>query len=195
LNAGAKVKPFPTLNMAFDVSSPEAIAWAKRHAALLVQDINREVRKTIRATVVNGLEQGIAPRETASIIREVIGLTERDAGAVLKRRAEWVEQGFTKREVKKKVDAYTSKLIRSRATTIARTETMRAANEGQRQLWRQAQDAGLLTGAEQKVWLVADPCPRCAPLDGEQVGMNANFSVGQDPPLHPRCRCTIGLVP
>jgi SPP1 gp7 family putative phage head morphogenesis protein len=105
-----------------------------------------------------------------------------------------IDEGVTRLVARQRAEKYTQKLIRTRAQTIARTETMRASNEGQAQLWRQAQEMGLLTGKEQKVWQVADPCPICAPLDGERVGINEDFSVGQDPPLHPRCRCTFGLV-
>ncbi|MES2360022.1 MAG: phage minor head protein [Gemmatimonadota bacterium] len=83
----------------------------------------------------------------------------------------------------------------SRAEMIARTEAMDAANEGLAQGWSQAVEEGLLTGDEKKVWIAAgDPCPECEEVDGEEVLMDEDFSVGDDPPLHPNCRCTMGLT-
>jgi SPP1 gp7 family putative phage head morphogenesis protein len=89
-----------------------------------------------------------------------------------------------------------------RAEMVARTESMRAANEGQMQAWDQATEAGVLTGDEKKEWIVTPDdrlCPICEPLDGEQTGLDDTFKVDGDeidgPPAHPRCRCTIALAP
>jgi len=88
----------------------------------------------------------------------------------------------------------------ARAETIARTESMRAANEGQSQLWDQATEAGLLTGNEKQEWIVTPDdrlCPICEPMDGVTVGLDEMFDVDGDqidgPPAHPNCRCTLGL--
>ncbi len=87
-----------------------------------------------------------------------------------------------------------------RADIIARTETMRASNEGQLEAWDQATEAGLLTGQEQIEWITTPDdrlCPICEPLDGETIPMGGEFDVDGDkisaPPAHPRCRCTVGL--
>lgn len=89
----------------------------------------------------------------------------------------------------------------ARAEMIARTETMRASNEGQKQLWDQATDAGLLTGNEKQEWITTPDdklCPICEPMDGDQVGLDEKFDVDGDkidgPPAHPNCRCTIALA-
>jgi SPP1 gp7 family putative phage head morphogenesis protein len=88
-----------------------------------------------------------------------------------------------------------------RAETIARTETMRASNEGQAQLWDQATETGFLTGTEKQEWIVTPDdrlCPICEPLDGETAELGGVFeSDGEEydaPPAHPNCRCTIGLA-
>lgn len=81
-----------------------------------------------------------------------------------------------------------------RAEMIARTEVMTAANEGLAQSWDQAIKSGLLTGKENKVWIAtAGCCDGCDELDGEEVPLNDDFSIGDDPPAHPSCRCTMGL--
>jgi hypothetical protein len=65
--------------------------------------------------------------------------------------------------------------------------TIRAANQGQREIWNQARDQGLLDDGQQRMWVAsgdANTCPECAALDGTTVGMDEEFPEG-DPPLHP----------
>lgn len=85
-----------------------------------------------------------------------------------------------------------------RAETIARTESMTAVHQGQREAWSQAIDDGLLPEDVKRVWIVTDDdklCPICAPLDGETAGIDENFVEDIDgPPAHPNCRCTEGLL-
>ena len=87
-----------------------------------------------------------------------------------------------------------------RAETIARTEVMRASNQGQLEAWDQATEKGLLTGNEKIEWIVTPDdrlCPICEPLDEQTIERGGTFDVDGDqitaPPAHPRCRCTIGL--
>ena len=89
---------------------------------------------------------------------------------------------------------------KQRAETIARTEVMKAANEGQLSAWTQAEEEGLLTGNEQKEWITTPDdrlCPICEPMDGVTVPLDEDFDVDGDqidgPPAHPNCRCTLGL--
>jgi len=86
-----------------------------------------------------------------------------------------------------------------RATLIARTEVMRAANAGQRESWRQAVDSGMLTGDEKRQWIVTNDerlCPECESLDGEVAELGGEYPDpgGEGPPLHPNCRCTEGII-
>lgn len=104
------------------------------------------------------------------------------------------EVGFTQRELDKRLVAYADRLVKQRALTIAITEPAIASNEGQRQLWAQAVNKGLLNGTENREWIVTDPCPLCAPLDGALAPIDGTFPGGfKNPPRHPRCQCTQGL--
>jgi HK97 family phage portal protein len=97
----------------------------------------------------------------------------------------------------------------SRATTIARTESMRAARSAELEAW---EATGLVTG---KTWLLApDPCEFCEAVsksfENKSVGLRDTFYkkgdvlTGADggrmvldfedvtaPPLHPNCRCSM----
>jgi SPP1 gp7 family putative phage head morphogenesis protein len=76
-----------------------------------------------------------------------------------------------------------------RTDRIARTETATAANQGTLEAYKQS---GVV---KKKEWITADDerlCDLCAPMDGEVVNIDDNFSAGiSAPPLHPNCRCTI----
>lgn len=195
LAAGAKATTLKARQaFAFDETNPEATRWAEQHAAELVTAIAEDARATIRLVVREGFTHGVSPRQIAANLRATIGLTERDAQAVMTRQLKLVERGVEAEKATSAAERYATTLRNTRVMTIARTETMRAANEGQLQLWRQAQGAGMLPLTAMKEWITADPCPLCAPLNGEQVLVDQDFSVGTDPPLHVRCRCTIGLV-
>jgi SPP1 gp7 family putative phage head morphogenesis protein len=147
----------------FDASNPEALAWAKEHAAELVQGISETTREEIRSLIEDVFADTAPADELSDAIAEAIG-----------------------------DDA--------RAEVIARTETMKASNEGVQEAWNQAVDEGLLTGKELQVWIVTDDdrlCPICEPLDGETAAIDGEFeSDGETydgPPAHPNCRCTVGL--
>lgn len=186
--------PVGQVAFAFDQTNPQATRWARQRAASLVTNVTAQARAAVRAVVVQAFADGIAPRDAAKMIRGLIGLTERDATAVATRQASLLRQGVSPSQAAAAARRYADKLHRARALTIARTETMAAANAGQQELWRQAIKAGAMSKNRMKVWITADPCVQCAPLEGETVPVMDDFSVGTNPPLHPRCRCTIGIV-
>ncbi len=84
----------------------------------------------------------------------------------------------------------------ARAELIARTESMKAANEGQRQGWEQAVEKGLLPSDAERIWIgTAGMCPECEALDGTRAALDGEYGDGvSGPPLHPNCRCTEGLA-
>lgn len=68
---------------------------------------------------------------------------------------------------------------------IARTELLRASNNGALAVYEANQD--VLSGWEFKTAVDDRVCPECAALDGKQY----EFGKGQRPPIHPRCRCSV----
>lgn len=82
---------------------------------------------------------------------------------------------------------------KNQTKNIARTETLRASNAGQLDAYKQS---GVV---ESKQWYTARDervCPECAALDGEIRTLSGDFFKsdflgGDQPPLHPRCRCVM----
>lgn len=74
----------------------------------------------------------------------------------------------------------------ARAEMIARTEILRASNEGALLIYEANQD--VLKGFQWRATLDERVCPICGQLDGEQWTFKDEYPV---PPSHARCRCAI----
>lgn len=215
------------LEVAFDESNPRAVEAARRRASDLVVEIGPATRQAIRELVVAGILEGVAPRELARRVRLTLGLTSRAAQAVVNLevalraaeagtlvvrfpeaptvrtipgfRVRVPSGGLTESEIRRRVALYARMQLNLRARTIARTETMRAANEGARELWRQAIDRRQLPSDVRRVWITArDDAVRDAHvvMEGVTVGVDEPFDVPDgttEPGQAPNCRCAQGL--
>ncbi len=102
---------------------------------------------------------------------------------------EGIDGGEDMRHLRDRVNSLFDEYDRERAERIARTETIRAQEEGNQEVYKEA-------GFERKVWF-ANPgaCELCEALNDVDVPINEPY--GQDvfgenamtPPLHPHCRC------
>lgn len=215
----------------FNAAHPNVILYARTKAARMVVKVPREVKEVIRTVVSWGAERGVTVQQQARAIKEVVGLAPNHAKAPLRladelragdlaaasRRFSAAEAASIRSRIMKgtvddafidKMTAtYTERLISLRATTIARTETLAAANYGQLEGWRQAIDAGLLPEDSRRFWIVTPsernpPCKICLEipeLNPDGVGMDEPFETSEGPvdyppAPHPNCRCAVGLV-
>lgn len=183
---------------AFTQINASAVQVAERQAGRLITRISGDVRRQIRALIVESVSGGLTPMQAARQIVPLIGLTPRQAHAVSNLRSRLVAQGA--KDVSGAVQRYAEKLLRLRARTIARTETMAAANAGQQAIWLQAQANGLLSPDAKKRWITTPDdrlCPQCASVGGQVVLLNEPFQTPlgavMNPPLHPNCRCAVAL--
>ena len=116
------------------------------------------------------------------------------------------EQGTSLKSLRDELkDKFAGQVSKNRATMIARTETIRAANEGARAVYKGA-------GVTKMTWIASsDACPYCQGLNGKTISVEENFLSKEDiympegtkkaldlsygdipsPPIHPGCRCTI----
>ena len=159
--------------------------------------VGGETRAAIRALIMRSIREGIPTYDAAHLIRSMIGLSQRQAGAVLTYRAQLVESGQAHAVVEKAVQKLVARKLRQRSLTIARTELLGSLNAGMREGWAQAQEKGHLGPAARKVWVAqGENCPVCQDLDGQSVPLNEPFAGGFDgPPAHPRCTCAQALDP
>lgn len=191
----------------FDLTNPQAVKWAQQHAAELVREVNKTIEKNIRRVIVRGFREGRTVDVMARDIRQLagFGLTRRQSEAVenLRTRLEDVAE-LTFEQIDAKVERYVAKQLRLRAKTIARTETMTASNQGQQELWRQTSESGLLGDDARRIFIVTPDdrlCEICAAvpdLNPDGVALDEPFQTPEGPvdtpPVHPNCRCSMGLV-
>ncbi len=191
------------IDISFNLTNPRAVQWARTHSARLITEVSESVRESVRAVIADGFTSGIAPRESARLIRDIVGLTDRQAMAVVNYRFDLLEAGRSADDVARLAERYGKQLLNGRALTIARNETINSSLGGQQELWRQAVDKGLLDPEKtQRVFIVTDDdrlCPICAPMDGQQAGLEEPFidgdgePVSMPPSVHIACRCATGL--
>jgi len=192
-----------SLNM--ELAHPMAANFAKTHAADLVQELTQKGQKGLNRIMLHAFNEGLAPKQSAVLIEKCIGLLESDVVQIEKLMGRLAGEGVAQAEIDKQTARLAKRLLRRRATVIARTESIRAANAGQGMLWEaNSGRAGGLPSNIQKEWIVTpddrlDPTV-CLPMAGQRVQMNALFITGTNdnvpyPPAHPMCRCAMGLVP
>lgn len=103
------------------------------------------------------------------------------------------------------VQRYYERALRHRAKNIARTETLRASNAGQQELWRQAAEQGYLKPERtRRKWIVTPDdrlCEYCKDIrvrNEDGVPLDEPFEAEDGPvdypPAHPSCRCATGLL-
>ena len=153
VNRNALVKrTFATIDRA-------AVDFLANYQVQLLGDVSVELASGIKRTVSQGVLTGKSIPEVA-----------RDIGRVVKDKDAFRRAGKT-----------VFKTAQRRATLIARTETLRAHNEGRKVFYRQV-------GITRVRWLIADDertCKICRSLDGKVFGIDEV----EGPPLHPGCRC------
>lgn len=217
-----------TLTMTFDAVNPRALAYAARRAADLIVEIGPDTLAAVRELIGRGMREGIAPRVLAQSIRDSVGLHSGQVravdnlikdlraaqpGATVQRfppragvrdvagyRARVPKAGASEEWIQRQAERYRSMQHNLRARTIARTETLRAANEGQRELWRQGVDGGQLPATVKRV-LIATPDERLRDdhedADGQIRGLDEPFDMGDgttEPGQATNCRCAQGLA-
>lgn len=210
-NASSTLRVALLKRFRFDKTQPQAIEWSRRYAAQLVTNLSSRARTSVRIAVTRGFQEGLTVRHTARVIKDSVGLSEKQTNAVINLRTKLIEStggkvkagsktikipkgGLNVKQIENALNQYADRLTKQRALDIARTETMRVANEGQRQTWIQAINRGELSGREKRVWITADPCPICAALEGATAPIFGAFPGGlEGPPAHTKCECTQGL--
>lgn len=153
----------PKKGFSFDESNPDAAAWAKDHAAELVDGISESTRNEIRQLVEDVFNDTLPANELADKIAEAIG------------------------------DNARADLIAETETMAASNEGVQeawdqAVEEGlltgkEQQVWIVTPDDHLCP--------ICDGLDGQAVGLDEQFEYNGDTFDG--PPAHPRCRCTIGI--
>ena len=204
----------------------------------LIREVTDDVRNTISGVMSRGIQDGWAPAKMARNLRGSIGLTDSQEQAVenyrsllenadpdaLQRalrdkRSDGVVQDavdgvrpLSQSTIERLVGNYEDRYLNYRANTIARYESLLAANTGSSDAIQSAIDDGTLDESQVTTyWLINDDeltCPLCrsiVELQPDGVPYGASFQWSTVPkskrgkpksglvtiaPAHPLCRCT-----
>lgn len=188
---------------AFDVKHPEAERWARAYAGELVRGLTDESRRAMVHAIAEFIRLQIPPAEGARMLRRMLGLTPRATAAIVRFQNDLRVKGYPETYIQNRTDEYSRRWLNFRARTVARTETLRALQEGQRQSFSQAVEQGvLLPNRTRRQWVTAADervCPVCAPMDGQLTTLDEPWSTSVGPvqtptDTHPQCRCSVVLV-
>lgn len=211
--------------LAFDLLNTESVAFIQNYGFNLIQQVSQSVRDAVRQVVDRAFREGGHPYVQAREIRNFIGLTANQQAAVANYRWA-LENGdrialdralrdrrfdpsvarairdssrLPQWRIDQMVERYRQRMLLRRAQTVARTESLRASNMGQQTLWHQAVQQGLMSQQTKRRWHTGEDervCPRCADLNGVEVGIDEEFAPGimNPPDPHPSCRCNQYIV-
>jgi len=177
--------------------NPYSIKWVEeRSLSLVKQGISDQQREVVRTVIQEGFNEGLRAENVYDAIRQNIGLTDREVGAVINRERLLASSGdYSPTEVRQITSAYREQLLKKRAARIARTETIQAQAQGREEVWRLASDQNLLPEVE-RVWIAApNSCEYCAEMDGLTAPVDGTyesptFGPIEGPTLHPHCGCS-----
>lgn len=187
--------------VSFDRTNERAVEMMRRNQLRLVRGFTNEQRLATRFALVEGIAQGMNPRQQALLFRQSIGLTRRQVQAVLNYRR-LLERGdaaalqralrdrrfdstvraavdgdrpLTNDQIDRMVGRYRERYVRYRSEVIARTESLRAVHEGAQAAYRQAISDGVLAEDELvQEWITATD---------ERVRSSHAFMHGQQRPI------------
>lgn len=212
----------------FDRLDPAVVRQLTTFRADMVREITAQTQEAIRQILFTSAYAWSTPAEMARDLRNVIGLTAQQAQAVVNYRglAETLDPAVLDRalrdarfdptmsraiadnepleteKVDRMVERYASRYLDYRAKTIARTESLRAANLGAKAGVEQAVKRDIVTNAQvTRFWLIAmdeKTCPFCRSvpeMNPDGVGLDEPYDSSEGPvdgpaDSHPNCRCT-----
>jgi HK97 family phage portal protein len=175
------------LGITIDLATPilEGLTKDEAAAALILIGAPSTINILADAGIRAALDAGIAKMAKSYTSTTIEQLTS-TIGDVMAQ-----DGGFTVDQLTNAVNDVYAFADANRAPMIAQTESYRATNFANLNAWQQS---GVVKTV---VWYTMEDgavCAECAPLDGKEVSTGADFFTasygdGNQPPLHPRCRC------
>lgn len=175
-----------------------ALLWLETQGLRLVRDLRAAEVTRIRAILQRAQVEGWdVPRMRRAVV-DSVALDPRRQRALERYRERLENDGLRGDKLEARVVRRADAMRRQRAETIARTETVRARNQGHLSVWSQMQADGALPPQARKRWVAAYKiaCPICRGLhDRGPVPLTVPFDAGlMAPPAHPNCRCSLVVV-
>lgn len=155
---------------------------------------SRGTLEVVQSIIGDGFDLGRPHAQSARLIREVIGLDDRRAGALAKYTAKLEAQGVPEKRLLRMIAAEAKRKGQSRGLAVSRTESIRAANIAQDIIWGRAVAEGQLADVYEQEWVPSPKsCPVCLGLKGARAPIGGEFpSPGGLGPPNPHTHCGCG---
>jgi hypothetical protein len=182
----------------------ETEQWVQTYIGRQITAITDTTLTTIRRTLQEGWRAGTPPKALARELRDVIGLTPRQATAIARQEAKLVAQGQAPSQVRRAGEQLRRQAIRQRAEVISRSESLAMGNYGAHSALDQSVRRGYVDESRiRRHWLATTDskcCEDCLAIDGmnpDGVGLHEEFQTPFGPlllpPGHPNCRCAVSI--
>ena len=203
--AAKELGEFLGVQIAFDLTNPESVAFLQEFGAEMVTNVSDETIAALRRMLEQAYADGMTAKEVAKLIADHpgVGLTERDITRRRRLIAEMRDAGLTEAQIQTEIDKWTTAKIKYRAELIAVNELVGAGNYGQRRLWDQAMGEGLLDATTMRQWITTPDerrCVLCSPMAAPSLGVSIvsmrqpyqtpTGAVFIPSDIHVHCRCT-----
>lgn len=136
------------------------------------------------------LENEFVQQVLGSLAKNIKGVAETTKDEIRALVSKQASEGWSVERLQKEIRAKGEIASRSRALTVARTETAAAYSQGSIAAY---QASGVVKQTE---WLLGpDPCEICQGLDGLKADLGEEFADGiSAPPAHPNCTCALSPI-
>lgn len=191
--------------LSFDPTYPRAAALMRTNTLEFVREMTRAQREATRAALVEALQTGAGPAETARLLRDSIGLTEYqrravanyralleagDAAALARdlrdrrfdssvRRAAEDDEPLGADKIDRMVEQYQNRFLQYRGENIARTEAQRTVGEARREsLGQVLEQIGEPRSAVRRTWVTTEDGRERdthSEMDGQQRGIDEPY--------------------
>jgi uncharacterized protein with gpF-like domain len=198
----------PSIGYAFDPTNPRAARMMRAEQLSLIREFSRTQVEVVREALAEAFEAGEGSVGVARRIRNVVGLTSRQAGAIANyrrllasgnldaltrdlrdrrfdrtvRAAARAKRALTASEIDRMVDRYRERYLQYRAEMIARTESTRVTNLARQEAFEQTlEQTGTRRDRVLRIWnATQDHRTREAHADmqGQERHMDEPFEDG-----------------
>lgn len=173
--------PVPPKDLVIGVTNPRLRRFIDSQIGNMIVNVSQESKKAVQSAISQAFQQAMTPKQTAKIIRQSVGITEKQNLRIMRTRQremalrESLKQqlegiadpkSFRATSIRAKLSTLTDEMIdkrvekriasaqKNRSIAIARTELNTALNEGQEIVWSEAADRGLFDRDKTyKVWV------------------------------------------
>ena len=174
---------------------PNVLAFIRGKSLERVVDMSAKEQERVRDILSHGLGIGARPASMIDEISDTVGLTVLQNQRLRKKTDTAIAGGMIRALAEKIRKSDAGRVRRSRAQTIARTETNNATTFSLTESWARAGKEGLIPPGTKKQWVAFSDdrsSEECDDLSGNIVGLNEDFSTsagqgftGARPPAHP----------